>query len=114
MFPCLEVIQVALMLIRFALEADSFISGTGMKYQPVNPFEEIDDIKKHIQQLLHLGSMDQLMIEHIIVQFLFRGFPYEQHPEDVDRKESTKRNDITEDYFHRYLYRIQYFEEEEM
>ena len=104
MFSCFQIIKVVLIEIRFFLKRDIVIRIFPVNEKPDDPFEEIDDIEKDIQQFLHLSSMNGLVIKCCLFRIIIPTLPvllsHKQYPENIDCEKSGKWNDIVLNDYH--------------
>lgn len=93
-----EVGQVVFVGIGLALEGDVAVGVAGEE-QPVTPFQQVKDVERYVPQFLHLGGMDQFMVQ-VHVCDLFLASLDEQHAEQVDGEEPSERYQSVVDYLH--------------
>lgn len=80
-----------------------------MEDQAIQPLEEIGDIESDIQQFLHLDGMDCFMIVVRLVDPVHQLSPNEDYTEEINKKESSKRDDIIQNNSHQYTTRITWY-----
>lgn len=66
--------------------------------KPDKPFNNIPQIKEHIEHFLHLHGMYLLMIESLITDWLVSSC--EENPEEVHITETSRGNDFILDNLH--------------
>lgn len=66
--------------------------------KPDEPFDEIPQIKEHIEHFLHLLGMYLLMIEGYVTNLLVS--PCEENPEEVHITETSRGNESVLYYLH--------------
>lgn len=66
--------------------------------KPDEPFDEITQIKEHIEHFLHLLGMYLLMIEGYVTNLLVSSS--EENPEEVYVRETSRGNDFILDNLH--------------
>lgn len=101
--PAIKVSEVSLIGISLPLKRYCSISLMAVfeDNQPDKPFNNIPQIKEHIEHFLHLLCVYHFVIEGYVTNLLVSSS--EENPEEVHITETSRGNDSILDYLHTFI-----------